>query len=93
MHCTFADQVSHDSIDPDEPPAGAVREGRGRKGGVTYVFQAVTLVVLEQAVLATVVAVAEAAVADDALGALLAVLVRATYLLGGHAAAEGREQV
>lgn len=49
--------------------------------------------VLEQPVLATVVAVAEAAVADDALGALPAVLVGAADLLGGHAAEEREGQV
>lgn len=49
--------------------------------------------VLEQPVLATVVAVAEAAIADDALGALLAVLVAAANLLRGHAAEKGGRQV
>ena len=49
--------------------------------------------VLEQPVFATVVAVAEAAVADDALGALLAVLVVAADLLGRHAAEEREGQV
>ena len=83
LHC-FADHVSHDSIEPDEPPAGA--GGGNRSRGVTYVFQAIALVVLEESVLATVVPVAEAAVADDALGALLAVLVVAPDLLGWHPA-------
>lgn len=49
--------------------------------------------VLEQPVLATVVAVAEAAVADDPLGALAAVLVRAADLLGRHAAAQAAGDV
>jgi len=50
-------------------------------------------VVLEQPVLATVVAVAEAAVADNPLGAFPTVLVRAADLLGRHAAAEGEGEV
>jgi hypothetical protein len=36
LHCFAENQVSHDSTEPDEPPAGAAG-GRGR-GGVTYVF-------------------------------------------------------
>jgi hypothetical protein len=89
LHCFRSGQVSQDSIEPDEPPT------RGSGGGsrITYVFQTVALVVLEQPVLATVVAVAEAAVADDALGALLAVLVVAADLLGRHAAEEREGQV
>jgi len=57
------------------------------------VFQAIALVVLQQAVLATVVPVAESAVADDSLGSLLAVLVGAADLLGRHAAAEWHGEV
>ena len=90
LHC-FADHISHDSTEPDEPPAGAT--GGRRRRGVTYVFQAIALVVLEQPVLATVVPVAEAAVADDALGALPAVFVGAADLLGRHAAQDGVGQV
>jgi len=57
------------------------------------VFQAIALVVLQQAVLATVVPVAESTVADDSLGSLFAVLVGAADLLGGHAASKGHGQV
>lgn len=52
------------------------------------VLQALTLVVLEHAVLTAVVATAEAAVADNGLRAVLAVLEGAANLLWGHAAAE-----
>jgi hypothetical protein len=53
------------------------------------VLQALALVVFEHAVLTAVVAIAEAAVADDGLCAVLAVLEGAADLLWGHAAAEG----
>lgn len=49
--------------------------------------------VLEQAVLPAEMAVAEPAVPDDALRYLLALLVRAADLLGGHAAAHGHDEV
>lgn len=57
------------------------------------VLQAFALVVLEHAVLAAVVAAAEAAVADNGLCAILAVLEGAADLLGRHAAAQGQGQV
>jgi len=57
------------------------------------VFQSITFVILQQTMLATVMAVAEAAVADDALGTLFAVLVCAADLLGWHAAAEAAGDV
>lgn len=53
------------------------------------VLEPLALVVLEQAVLPAEVARAEAAVADDALGGVLALLEGAPDLLGGHAAAQG----
>lgn len=48
---------------------------------------------LEQTVLSAKVTLTEAAVADDALGGLAAVLCAAAYLLGWHAAAEGESHV
>lgn len=57
------------------------------------VLEAVALVVLQHAVLAAVVAAAEAAVADNGLGAILAVLERAADLLGGHSTAQGQGHV
>jgi len=48
------------------------------------VFQAAALVILEQAVAAAEMALAEAAVPDDALGGLLALLGGAADLLGRH---------
>lgn len=55
---------------------------------MTYVFQAIALVVLQQAVLATVMPVTEPAVPDDALSSFPAVLVRAANPLGRHTATE-----
>jgi hypothetical protein len=52
------------------------------------VLEALAPVVLEQAVLAAEMAGAEAAVADDALGGVLALLEGAADLLGRHAATE-----
>lgn len=85
------------------PKKGAVRRTRRRRSsdrantkiarGTTYVFQACALVVLEQAVLPAEMAVAEAAITDDALRHLLALLVRAADLLGGHAPAHGHHEV
>ena len=49
--------------------------------------------VLEHAVLTAVVAIAEAAVADNRLRAVLAVLEGATDLPRGHAAAERERKV
>lgn len=57
------------------------------------VFQAAALVILQHAMLAAVVAVAETAVADDALGRFLAVLVGAANLLRGHAAKKRESDV
>lgn len=53
------------------------------------VLQAAAFVVLEHAVLAAEVPLAEGAVAHDALRPVLAVLEGALYLLGRHAAADG----
>jgi len=52
------------------------------------VLESDALVVLEHAMTAAVSAFAEAAVADDGLGAVLAVLEGAADLLGGHSAAQ-----
>lgn len=52
------------------------------------VFEAVALVVLQEAVLAAEMPVAEAAITDDALRRVLALLVAAADLLGWHAAAQ-----
>ena len=57
------------------------------------VLEALALVVLKHAVLAAVVAAAEAAVADNGLGTVLAVLEGAADLLGRHAAAQRQGQV
>jgi len=54
------------------------------------VLQSVALVVLEHTVLGAVVAAAEAAVADNGLCAILAVLEGAADLLRGHAPAQGQ---
>jgi hypothetical protein len=51
---------------------------------LTYVLEAAALVVLQKAVLATEVTVAEAAVTKDALDGLAAVLGTAADLLGDH---------
>lgn len=53
------------------------------------VFEALALMVFEESVLAAEMAVAEAAVADDALSLVFAVLETAADLLGRHAAANG----
>lgn len=53
------------------------------------VLEALALMVLEHAVLAAVVPAAEAAVADDALRRVLALLERAADLLGRHATTQG----
>lgn len=50
----------------------------------THVFKTAALVVLQETVLATEMAIAETAVADDALGSLLAVVCAAANLLAGH---------
>lgn len=52
------------------------------------ILQALTLVVLQHAVLTAVVAAAEAAVTYDALCGVLAVFEGASNLLRGHAAAQ-----
>jgi len=57
------------------------------------VFQAIALVILQQAVLATVVPVAEPAVADDPLGSFPAVFVGAADLLGWHTASKWHGEV
>ena len=57
------------------------------------VLQALALMVLQHTVLTAVVAAAEAAVADDALRRILAVLERAADLLRGHAAAQRERHV
>lgn len=55
-----------------------------RMGLLLAVFQAAALVIFQQTVLATEVAIAECAVSNDALGSLSAVLGVATELLGRH---------
>lgn len=57
------------------------------------VLQPAAFVVFQHAMLAAVVAVAETAVADDALRRLFAILVRATDFSRRHAAAEGEGDV
>lgn len=57
------------------------------------VLQAAALVVLQHAMLAAEVALAEGAVAHDPLRPVLAVLEGALYLLGRHAAADGQRHV
>lgn len=91
MHWFIACGVSPEFfVQTNEPPFRLSWRG---KGGRTYVFQTVALVVLEQAVVSAVVAVAETAVPNDSLRPLLAVLVRAADLLGWHAPAERHGQV
>jgi hypothetical protein len=83
--------VSHKFItEANEPPLWLSSPGTR---GTTYVFQAIALVVLQQAVLATVVPVAEPAVADDSLGSLLAIFVGTADLLGRHATPERHGEV
>jgi len=62
-------------------------------GFLLAVFQTITFVVLQQAVLATVVPVAESAVADDSLRPFPAVLVGAPDLLRWHAASKRHGEV
>lgn len=57
------------------------------------VLQALALVVLEHAVLTAVVTSAEAAVADNRLSAVLAVLERTADFLWGHAATQGQGEM
>lgn len=57
------------------------------------VLQSLALVVFQHAVLAAVVTTAEAAVADDRLRFVLAVLERAADLLGRHSAAQRQGHV
>lgn len=57
------------------------------------VLEALALVVLKHAVLTAVMAGAEAAVADNGLSTVFAVLEGAANLLGGHAAAKGQGEV
>lgn len=57
------------------------------------VLQPAALVVLQHAMLAAEVPLAERAVAHDALRAVLAVFEGALHLLGGHAAADGERHV
>lgn len=57
------------------------------------VLEALALVVLEHAVLTAVMARAEAAVADNGLGAVLAVLEGTADLLWRHAATQGQGEV
>lgn len=57
------------------------------------VLKALALVVLQEAVLATEMPVAEAAVADNALCGVLALLVAAADLLGRHATAQRQRHV
>jgi hypothetical protein len=57
------------------------------------ILETLALVVFKHAMFAAVVALAEAAVADNGLGAVLAVLEGAADFLGGHAAAQGQCEV
>lgn len=57
---------------------------KGRERGGTYVLETAALVVLQEAVLAAKVTLAEAAVADNALGGFPALLGGATESLAGH---------
>ena len=57
------------------------------------ILEALALVVLEEAVLAAEMPIAEAAVADDALRGVLAFLVTAANLLRRHAAAQRERHV
>ena len=57
------------------------------------VLQPRTLVILQHTVLAAEVALAEAAVADDALRGFFAVFEGATNFLGGHSAEDGEGDV
>jgi len=57
------------------------------------ILQSLTLVILKQPMLPTEVTLAEAAVAYNALRRVLALLERAPYLLGRHAAAQGQRHV
>lgn len=54
------------------------------------VLQALTLVVLQQPVLAAEMPTTEATVADDALRRVFTILIAAANLLWGHAAAQGQ---
>jgi hypothetical protein len=57
------------------------------------IFETLALVVLKHAMLTAVVALAEAAVANNGLGTVLAVIEGAADFLGGHAAAQGECEV
>ena len=57
------------------------------------ILQPTALMILQHAMLAAKMALAERTVADDPLGAFLAVLEGAFYLLGWHAAADGEGHV
>lgn len=57
------------------------------------IFQPGTFVILQHAMFAAVVPVAEAAVADDALGGFSTVLVPASNLARGHATAQRQGDV
>lgn len=67
--------------------------GIARMALLLAVLQTLALVVLEHAVLAAVVTGTEATVADNGLGAILAVLEGAADLLGRHATAQGKGEV
>lgn len=57
------------------------------------IFEPLALVILQHAMLAAVATIAEAAVADNGLRAVLAVLEGAADLPRGHAAAQGKCEV
>ena len=57
------------------------------------VLQPTTLVILQHAMLAAEMPLAERAIAHDPLGPVLAVFEGAFHLLGGHAAADGQGHV
>lgn len=59
----------------------------------TYIFQPITLMILQQPMLPTIMPLTEPTVPNNPLRALLAVLVRAADLLGRHAAPQRQRQV
>lgn len=89
MHCRSGNGVSQQSflsqnVFKTKQPRGGGEGERSSRGGRAYVFETGALVVLEEAVLAAEVAVAEAAVADNALGRVTALLEVAADLLLRH---------
>lgn len=88
-------RVIHNILDPldSHRPLGIQRVRVAVVALLLAVLQAAALVVLQHAMLAAEVALAEGAVAHDPLRPVLAVLEGALYLLGRHAAADGQRHV